>query len=62
MTLEEINMLQQSVGERYVDPQFPVGDKILYIEEQDGKTWRCFVCNNRNQLPPIFSPPRSMEE
>ena len=50
------------VGEPYVDYQFPTGDKILYIEEEDGKTWQCFVCKSRNLLPPIFSPPRSMEE
>ncbi|CAD7967512.1 unnamed protein product [Amoebophrya sp. A25] len=61
--VDEVNAIQEAIGEPYVDPQFPASDKALYINPEDAKTWDCMTCGRRNPLPPLFPfPPDSREE
>merc|ERR1719193_590354 len=60
--IDDINAYQKSVGEPYVDPQFPPTDRSLYPDPQDAESWVCSKCQKRNPYPPLFDMPTSRED
>lgn len=60
--VEKINTFCLASGEKYVDPQFPPTDRSLYLNPEDGRTWECFTCHGKTELPPLPPMPKTREE
>merc|ERR1719158_2055954 len=60
--IQTINEYQKTLGEPYVDPQFPPTDRSLYPCIEDGQSWACASCGKRSPLPPLFDSPSTQEE